>query len=351
MSRLRSALGPAAIVGGRDGYRLGDVAWTSTKRARCCGRPAGASTPASRRWRRSRSTRALDLVGDGTALTQEPYADWAEPARVEAGALVRQAWSVAAEAALATGDPATAVAVAGTAVAADATDESAGRLLMRALVASGEPARALAAYEQLRADLADELGVDPAPETRQLHQAILREERGPAEPATDGAAPAGPGWSLLAGRSGGRAGHACAPRWPRPPAGRAATVLIVGEAGIGKTRLADELVEQARALGATVLSARCYDAERSLFLQPFAELISRQLGRHVTGPGPAPAGRPGGGPGPPGARGGPARSGHQRAADAGSRPERDPRRPASPAGLRRRGRPAARTCATRRRSC
>ena len=274
VSRLRSALGPAAIVGGRDGYRLGDVAVDldeagalvqEARRRLDAGEPALAAVAA---------TRALDLVGDGTALTQEPYADWAEPARVEAGALVRQAWSVAAEAALATDDPATAVAVAGTAVAADATDEAAGRLLMRALVASGVPARALTVYEQLRANLADELGVDPAPQTRQLHQAILREEAG--RPATT-ARPAGPGWSSsLVGRAAElttlRAALTAA------AGGRAATVVIVGEAGIGKTRLAEELVEQARALGATVLSARCYDAERSLFLQPFAELISRQLG-------------------------------------------------------------------------
>jgi MoxR-like ATPase len=45
-------------------------------------------------------------------------------------------------------------------------------------------------------------------------------------------------------------------------------VLIVGEAGIGKTRLAEALAAEVAAAGAMVLPARCYETERSLFLQP-----------------------------------------------------------------------------------
>ncbi|MEC3913434.1 BTAD domain-containing putative transcriptional regulator [Nocardia sp. CDC160] len=50
--------------------------------------------------------------------------------------------------------------------------------LMRALAAAGRTTEALTAYERLRETLADELGVDPAPELSALHLALLRGEVG-----------------------------------------------------------------------------------------------------------------------------------------------------------------------------
>ena len=71
-----------------------------------------------------------------------------------------------------TADSVTALQVTAQAVSADPFDETAHRLLMRAEVAAGEPARALMVYERLRVALAAELGTDPAPETRAVHLAI-----------------------------------------------------------------------------------------------------------------------------------------------------------------------------------
>jgi DNA-binding SARP family transcriptional activator len=51
--------------------------------------------------------------------------------------------------------------------------EAGHRLLMRALVARGNPAEALAAYEALRVLLREELGIGPSTPTKELHLAIL----------------------------------------------------------------------------------------------------------------------------------------------------------------------------------
>ena len=52
-------------------------------------------------------------------------------------------------------------------------------LLMRALYSCGRQAEALEAYAQAREVIAEELGVDPGAELRQLHQQMLRADAGP----------------------------------------------------------------------------------------------------------------------------------------------------------------------------
>ena len=55
-------------------------------------------------------------------------------------------------------------------------------------------------------------------------------------------------------------------------------VLLAGEAGIGKTRLARELTRRARKLGCDVLWGSCSEAELSLPYLPFVEAIGNRLG-------------------------------------------------------------------------
>ncbi len=60
---------------------------------------------------------------------------------------------------------------------------------LRALYQSGRQREALASYADLRARLADELGIDPGPEVSALHEAILRQDPALA-PASRAAEPA-----------------------------------------------------------------------------------------------------------------------------------------------------------------
>ncbi len=273
VSRLRSWLGPSTVEGGREGYRLGpgvevDVALAEalTERAESAlaSGHAGVALGAAEQ--------ACALLSGGPALEDEPYAAWAEPARREQAGLLRRARLAHAGAALAADEPARAAATAASGVADDPLDEEMGRRLMAAYGAAGEPARALEAYAGLRAALADELGTDPSPETEALHVALLRGEPLPEPGPADGSAGRGQAAAGLVERDGELATMRDA--WGAAVTGRPSVLLVVGEAGIGKTSLAEALAAEVSASGGRVLRARCYEAERSLFLQPLVDAVT-----------------------------------------------------------------------------
>lgn len=174
VSRLRAVLGRQSVTGGRTGYRLGegvrvdlydavDHLETAVRLLR-----AGDDPPAL-----AAAVRAMLLLQSGGILDDMPVADWAEPARQVHTVSLRRVRLIAAEAALRTADVDLAQRVATAARRADPFDEAACRLAMRAHVAAAEPARAVLEYEALRVSLAEELGVDPAAETRELRVALL----------------------------------------------------------------------------------------------------------------------------------------------------------------------------------
>lgn len=272
VSRLRRAVDVSVIAGDRGGYRLGstvevdlDVAARLVGEAehRLAGQPGLAAVGA---------TRAIELLGTESALADEPYSEWAEPARTERNALLRRARHVAARAALESGDPTTATTFARAAIDDDKLDEPAYRDLMAAYQESGEPAAALATYQELRTTLAEELGIDPAPQTRELYSAILREERPIRESTRPASAP------RLAGRAAELALLQAV--WERTAHSRGeGAVLVVGEAGIGKTRLTEEFTHIVRQTGGTILPARCYETERSLLFQPIVEALAPLISR------------------------------------------------------------------------
>ena len=115
---------------------------------------------------------------------------------------------------------------------------------MLALYRSGRQAEALEAYREARTTLVEQIGVEPGPELRRLHEAILRQD-----PSLDppGQEPAG---APLVGRDA-ELSHLRG-LWLRARAGSGTSVLVTGPPGIGKTRLVQELADEVRRDGGVV---------------------------------------------------------------------------------------------------
>ena len=126
-------------------------------------------------------------------------------------------------------------------------------LRMLALYRSGRQADALGAYRRARDELVNAIGVEPGPELRRLHEAILRQD-----PSLDLPLPAELPPELEAGTPlVGREAELDALRehWRGAKAGDGAEVLLAGAGGIGKTRLAAELAAEVHRDGGLVLYA------------------------------------------------------------------------------------------------
>jgi len=91
--------------------------------------------------------------------------DWLDDLRRRLVDVRLRSFECLAEIWLETGDPAAAVRDAREAIAIDPYRESAHRQLMRAHIAAGERGAAIRAFEALRDQLRDDLGVPPSPET------------------------------------------------------------------------------------------------------------------------------------------------------------------------------------------
>ena len=232
---LRAALGPAAgeyLRTGRDYAELaGDGLLVD---ARELDRLLAAG-----RQREAVALHRGDLLGQFDA-------DWVLDARDEHRDRLCAAYGALAAGAEAGGELATARDWAARRAAARPLDEPAARDLIRLLVACGDQAGAAAAYQRLAARLGAELGVTPAAETRRL-VAAPPEASAPAAELAVGAR------SRLVGRDGEV--RALLRHWRASRAGGGTAVAISGDGGMGKTRLAREVLEVAATDGALTATA------------------------------------------------------------------------------------------------
>lgn len=226
---------------------------------------------------------ALDVLA--LPLLPDLDGEWIDTWRRQFQELAPRALEIAAGAGLALGArhlPA-AERAAGELVTREPFREGGYGLLMQAQAGQGNVAEALRTFEQVRVLLRDELGATPSPSLVALHDDLLGESVpapswAPTAVAEPAVAPLPTVTSqMLEGVFVGREEFLLRlrARWQESRAGQMRLVLLVGEAGVGKTRLAAEFAEEVHGGGGTVLYGRA-DEEALLPHQPFVEAL-RQL--------------------------------------------------------------------------
>jgi DNA-binding SARP family transcriptional activator len=153
--------------------------------------------------------------------------------------------------------------------------------LVTALYAADRQADALDACRRCADLLRDELGIDPGPELRDLEQAVLRQDPKllerlprpslpPPAPVSGHPARIAPTETLV-----GRVPELAHLRTltEQVAGGRPAVVVLEGEAGIGKTRLAEAAADAARAAGWAVAWSRCADDAGAPALWPWRQVL------------------------------------------------------------------------------
>ncbi|MFZ3078578.1 MAG: AAA family ATPase [Bellilinea sp.] len=167
-------------------------------------------------------------------------------------------------------------------IALDTLNEAAYRRKMRVHFAAGERGKALETYDACRAMLATELGIEPEPDTdaladrirtqispvhsRKLQTADLPQR---ADTSVDFLG------SLFAGRKSET--QTLVNCYELAAAGQPQLVILRGEAGIGKTRLAKRFLAWANAQGAELLHGGAFESRSHFPYQPLVDAIRLRL--------------------------------------------------------------------------
>jgi DNA-binding SARP family transcriptional activator len=275
VSRLRKVLGSEGPLHTRGGGYVLDVAEADLdldrfERLREEGRRALAAGDAAVA---ARSLAAALALWRGPPLVDFSYAEFAQSEIARLEELRTSCAEERLEAELALGSRADVVGELEQLVAQHPLRERPIALLMLALYRSGRQVEALEVYQAARRALVEELGIEPGRSLRELEKAILTQdpsldvlprgdERGDAAEAAGGAF-VGRDSELAELQTGLEDAFA----------GRGRLFLLVGEPGIGKSRLADELIRRARARGARVLIGRCWEAGGAPAYWPWVQAL------------------------------------------------------------------------------
>src|SRR6478609_1789205 len=265
VSQLRKSLEPGLLVTRSPGYELriapGDVDAQRFEAAVDEGRAAlSAGRPAD----------ARRILQDALALWRgPPFADLTFEECLQGDIARLQELRMAAleariEAGLALGSHGDAIVELERLVAAHPTRERFRAQLMVALYRSGRQADALEVYRDTRAALVEELGIEPGRDLQELEARILAQDASLDPPAAAEA-------DRLIGRE--RELTQLLPLVDRALAGGGGLLLVGGEPGIGKSRLAEALAARAHERGARVLVGRCWEAGGAPAYWPWVQAL------------------------------------------------------------------------------
>ncbi len=207
----------------------------------------------------------------GDYISDDLYADWALQRREHLRAAYLEALEQLAALLAESGSHEQAIDILDRALTVDPLREELYRRLMVSQAATGRRSHALAVYERARRLLDLDLGIEPAQETQQLRDRILKGEPGYAE-ATHLQASASELPVPFVGRE--RELDVLAHVWRRAKAEPGHMALILGGAGVGKTRLARYFADRSGTQQRVVWLA-AHEAEREL---PFAPLLRTLAG-------------------------------------------------------------------------
>jgi len=168
-------------------------------------------------------------------------------------------------------------------LALDPLQEAVHRTLMRIYIRHGRRAAALRQYQHCVNVLQRDLGIEPELETKLLYQQILRNNEtvsgavsasaaiGASEQLVRNRAEIRPSDAVLVGRDADMARF----RDPVQQAaeGRGRLFAILGEAGIGKSRLVDELIANVTGRAWRVLIGRAYESDQVLPFGPWVDAL------------------------------------------------------------------------------
>jgi DNA-binding SARP family transcriptional activator len=263
LSSLQSAVGSAAVVVRGDTLALDDTVRTDVEEFR--------RLAAGGRLRDAAAVFRGGFLAGFALRDSAEFDEWQLAAEEE---LRRELGSVLERLANELGVSDEAVAVARRWLGLDPLHEPAHRALMALYAGRGDRASALRQYRECVVTLERELGVEPLEETTALYEAIREDRTARRVGARRPAPPAATGLPLVGRDAELQALHTAYDSI----AGSGRVVVIGGEPGIGKTRLATEFCDAVRAGGATVVRARCHADEDKLAFGTVTELVRAARG-------------------------------------------------------------------------